>query len=156
MTTNNRHYLFSKWRAVVWRAPPSQNDNYNWWASLKWVRILARNLWGINRTAVAKVNVSNVRSVHRCAPSNNFSTIPQKIAMHWIIRFPYGSRFASNHLPTVSPLKSVREIDIKNRLRIVSPMVRIWYGRIFNPILIIVRTRRALLFILLPCLCLPN
>lgn len=130
MTTNNRHYLFSKWRAVVRRARPSHTNNFNWWASLKWIR------WTLARICTQVINSYFLLrfSTCRCALPNNFGTL-QKMVTHRIIRFLYGSWFSCNHLPNVGS-KSVREIDIKNRSRIVALMD--WTDvPEFNPILLV-------------------
>lgn len=57
---------------------------------------------------------------------------------HQIIRFPYGSWFATRDLPlAVTPSKSVRETDTKNRPRIAALMTRVWTVGIFNRVLTI-------------------
>lgn len=143
MTTNNRHYLFSKWRAVVRRARPSHTNNFNWWVSLKWIR------WTLARTCMQVINSYFLLRfcTCRCILPNNFSITLQKMTTHRIIRFLYASWFSCNHLPNVAS-KSVREIDIKNRSCIVALMDWTDVPEYFVPILLISPKKRFYLFFL--------
>lgn len=76
MTTNNRHYLFSKWRAVVPRASPSHARYYNWWPYLKWIQ------WTLAGIRMQVINSYFPGYVQYCVLPNNFSIMPQKITTY--------------------------------------------------------------------------
>jgi len=76
MTTNNRHYLFSKWRAVVRHASPSRASYYNWWPSLKWIQ------WTLAGICMQVINSYFPGYVQYCVLPNNFSIMPQKMTTH--------------------------------------------------------------------------
>lgn len=87
MTTNNRYYLFSKWRAVVRRASPSHASYYNWWPSLKWIQ------WTLAGIRMQVINSYFRGYIQYCVLPNNFSIMLEKMTTHRIIR--YGSWFTS-------------------------------------------------------------